>query len=155
MARYKLVRQENGLIVTGDELKAELLEEVFTVPVLVPYEPDYQLLPKPVKPTTRIIADWQAYHTAYKAYELERLTVNAENVSRKIAYFKQFADLAADLSVNFLIADGVYVRRTKDTAPYWKYIVYGTNIYTFNQAAEKLLKGGLGIDFICFNYFGS
>ena len=95
---YRLVRTEDGRVITGDELKAILTAEGFTIPALLPY-PKWVLPPRPDSPEALEagILSWPIYHEVANQNRLHFLDLKAE-------YFDSFVQFAEVLEADFEIA---------------------------------------------------
>ena len=152
---HKLVKLDNGRIVTGDELKVILMVEGFAIPVIEPVnvwtKPQRPTVPQSSPPGTpvEVLAanrdiwkqygrDLTAWNTAYQA-----------DLKRWDDQVKAFAGVLAEW---FTLVRGTYNRTTKQ----YDYSTTTPLAYSYWQAALKLTgakKPLNGIDFICYLYF--
>ena len=101
---YRLVRTEDGRVITGDELKAILTAEGFTIPALLPY-PKWVLPPRPDSPEAAEagILNWVIYHEVANQNRLHFLDLQTECYD----IFKDFAEvLEADFEIARYVKDG-------------------------------------------------
>ena len=152
---HKLVKLDNDRIVTGDELKAILTAEGFTIPVIGPVnagtKPQRPTVPQS-SPAGTPVEVLKANRDIWKQYGMDLMAWNQvyqTNLKRRDDEVKAFAVV---LSEQFTLVRGTYNRSTKQ----YDYSTETPLAYSYWQCASKLTgakKPLNGIDFICFNFF--
>ena len=149
---HKLVKIENGRIVTGDELKAILTAEGFTVPFIEPVivggKPDRPTVQKwylgiPPEEFNANREIWSQYNFELAAWN----TAYKADLKRRDDEVKAFA---VTLAERFTLVRGTYNRKTKQ----YDYSTKTPLAYSYWQCANYLAFQVLNeIDFICYDKF--
>ena len=147
--RYKLVGHL-GHIVTGDELRAQLVEEGFTPLTVIPINAGE----KPVRPVEPLDIhnpdsqeEWKRYALDLKAYGLR---LSAEKARYKLELF----NLTTQLSHRFLIASANgNSNPAVPIAPDVSLFFQETPGYTYGQFAKRLQSiTTYPLDWICYKF---
>jgi len=152
--KHKLVKFDNGLVITGQDLK-----DLLTGFQINPIAPIIQFT-KPARPSTPrwfitptgVVAnpEWVAYENAFKDFNQAKaedlLRLKSEKLQAEILLKTWFDGIVS------------YVEVGKNPNGTKRYDWVPSEAYKFSQCVDKLTGANRPenvIDFICFKYFGS